>query len=175
MTLMTDDIGRLFAIMQSNYGNRWNLDSHAVGVWYEKLKRYDAETIMKAADAAIDHYLDWPPTIGQFQQICSPRAGSGPRYLPAPEIPKPETIANRLLFQMLKNVGGVDKATLADLLEVKRVECHKLDREPDDDFIAGIENMFADLMNGMDRDKRRAEREVARESFRVRQGMPQCR
>lgn len=64
--LLTNDIGRLFAIMQASYGARWTQKPDAIPVWQEALKGYTADDVMLAARKAISTYPDFPPTVGQF-------------------------------------------------------------------------------------------------------------
>jgi hypothetical protein len=62
------DAGRLFAVMQANYGQRWTHTSDALPVWREKLQAMNAGDVLRAADKAIDLY-EWPPTLGEFANL----------------------------------------------------------------------------------------------------------
>ncbi len=63
--LVQDDIGRLFAIMKSAYGWRWQHGADDVPVWLAKLKRYDQRQLKRAASRCIDQHPD-VPTLNQF-------------------------------------------------------------------------------------------------------------
>jgi hypothetical protein len=63
-----EDAGRVFAVMQANYGQRWTHKADAIPVWQEKLQAMDPADVMRAADKAIDLY-EWPPTLGEFSGL----------------------------------------------------------------------------------------------------------
>ena len=84
MTLLTDDIGRLFAVFQAAYGHQWAHKADAIPVWQAKLDGFDLQSIMAAAGKAIEEHPNFPPSIGQLLQILMADRPGITTYLPPP-------------------------------------------------------------------------------------------
>ena len=82
--LQTDDIGRLFSVMQAAYGHQWPHKADAIPVWQAKLRGFGSQSVMKAADVAIEAYPDFPPSVGQVLEILRAGRSRTTKYLPAP-------------------------------------------------------------------------------------------
>ena len=67
--LVSNDIGKLFAVLRAAYGHQWPHQSDAVPVWYAKLKLFRADQVMSAASKAIEEHPDFPPSLGQVIKI----------------------------------------------------------------------------------------------------------
>ena len=84
MNLQTDDIGRLFAVMQAAYGYQWSHKADAIPVWQAKLGSFGIRAVMQAAEKAIEKYPDYPPSVGQVLAILRADQPRITTYLPAP-------------------------------------------------------------------------------------------
>lgn len=169
--LQTDDIGRLFAVLQAEYGYKWAHKADAIPVWQEKLRSFDVKQVMRAAAAAPDLYPDNPPTVGQLLAILrreKPRANT---YLPAPKLSTANRNANMALFRVLMKLGGIDAHQLQLCVHYKNALVEDLDGEPDREWLQHCHDELMGLARSYDAKKRSVEMEIARERFRVRQGI----
>ncbi len=124
--LVTDDVVNLFAAMRTAYGNQWKHGSEAVEVWRRALSRFDAEGVNRAANEAMNRYVNHPPTLPQFLELLRPRKVAN-TYLPAPQMDPRKVGANKVLLKLLVDVGGVDPLCLENLVALKNA----LLEEPD--------------------------------------------
>ena len=84
---------RIFAVMSAQYGSRWTsliqteeAENVMRRVWGDTLKEIDMQTIKNALDSLPKNYPNWPPTVGQFLELCKP-----PDQLPEfAALPRPE-------------------------------------------------------------------------------------
>lgn len=67
--LTNRDVADLFGSMRTAYGNQWKHGSEAMNVWLEALKPCDREDVHKAANVALAHHVDFPPSLPQFMHI----------------------------------------------------------------------------------------------------------
>ena len=72
--LQTDDLGVLFASLQAVYGHKWAHQADAIPIWQNALRRYSAKEVMRAANATVLQYADYPPTLGQFLRLLDESA-----------------------------------------------------------------------------------------------------
>ena len=71
-------ITRIFAVLAAQYGSRWtsliqNEESETATrrVWADTLVGKDMAKIKAALDGLPKNYPNWPPTVGQFLELCS--------------------------------------------------------------------------------------------------------
>ena len=118
--MITDsDIGQLFSIMRAAYGNTWPHQADAIPVWFTRFGGFNRDELFRAADAAIQKYPDFPPTLGQFDFIISGPPQRASTYLPAPQMSRQRKMVNKILMNVLMEVGGVDKRQLDQLVRFK--------------------------------------------------------
>lgn len=97
--------------MGVNYGHKWTsliVDDETLqamkSVWGSMVEAYSLDVIRDALKRVPSDYLEWPPTAGQFAEIC--KACVVVEYDPA--LPPPRT-------------KGQTKAGLAALSEMKKI------------------------------------------------------
>ena len=81
-TCEREHIVRLFARFANRYGASWtgrlgnmsNWDD-CIDDWYEDLKGFDYKTLVNAAKSALIVYEKFPPTFGQFEELCRKFSG----------------------------------------------------------------------------------------------------
>ncbi len=68
---------KLFAVMAAMYGQKWSsqiTDSGTMGlmrnVWAKHLGGLSGDDIARGLDECVKDYKSWPPTIGEFLDIC---------------------------------------------------------------------------------------------------------
>jgi len=81
-TCSKENIVRLFARFANKYGTLWttrlgpNPDwEMCIDDWYEDLKHFDYKTFVLAAKSALTTFNDYPPTFGQFEDLCKKHSG----------------------------------------------------------------------------------------------------
>lgn len=158
--LQTDDVGRFFAIMQSNYGARWPHRADAIPVWQHKLRSWTASDLMEAADEAIDAYPDWPPTIAQVAALR--REQRKTNYLPPPQAAPSAAVANRMLLQIIRNNFGVDSNTMRCLVDMKNEMVAEHNSEPTEEFLAELEAALSEVAKNHNQKTKAAERDAWR-------------
>lgn len=67
--LVTNDIGALFQSMRTAYGPQWKYGADAIPVWLAALKHFSQADVRKAANEAITHFVDYPPSLPQFLDV----------------------------------------------------------------------------------------------------------
>ena len=62
--------------------------------WRSGLEGYSGEQIKRALDRMLDIHPDWPPTLGQFRQLCKPPIVAHRLFLvdKSPRAPIPDKI-----------------------------------------------------------------------------------
>ena len=67
----------LFAEFKKRYLHKWTSqfqspieEQQVMNFWAQELADVSAEHLAKAMKVVSDRYLEWPPTIGQFKQMC---------------------------------------------------------------------------------------------------------
>lgn len=77
-----ENIARLFARFASRYGTLWTnrLGSGVdwdtcIDDWYADLRRFEYAALVQAAKAALEMYITYPPTFGQFEELCKKYSG----------------------------------------------------------------------------------------------------
>ena len=163
--LATSDIADLFHSMRIAYGGQWKHGADAVETWRRALSRFDAPDVHRAANGAIERYVNHPPTLPQFLELLRP-AQRPNTYLPAPQIEPRRAGANRVLLLVLMLVEGVDRRTLANLVALKNA----LLEEPDM-TAREMERQLTELAENHDREAKARETEEEREKFCRRQGI----
>ena len=87
--LQTNDVGRLFAIMQASYGSKWTHTGDHIPIWQDALKGFKAEDVFIAAKKSIKTYPNFPPSApilrnlartAQTTQNCAFPQASAARY-----------------------------------------------------------------------------------------------
>lgn len=81
-TCSRENIVRLFTRFANKYGTLWtnrlgaNPDWEAcIDDWFEDLKHFDYKTLVLAAKSALATFSDFPPTFGQFEDLCKKHSG----------------------------------------------------------------------------------------------------
>ena len=164
--LATSDIADLFHSMRIAYGGQWKHGADAVETWRRALSRFDAPAVHRAANGAIERYVNHPPTLPQFLELLRP-AQRPNTYLPAPQMDPRKVGANKVLLRLLVAVGGVDARCLENLVALKNA----LLEEPDM-TASEMERQLLDLASKHDHEARAREAEHARETYCRRQGIP---
>ena len=107
-------VSRVFAHFTVKYGHKWSslfpdgdlaLYEESKSMWAEEMGGLSMEQIKYALDIVVDNYPEWPPTVGQFKQLCK-LSEIEPDYV-APRLDnpsKPETVAASMaeMMQTLK-------------------------------------------------------------------------
>ena len=144
--LQTNDIGVLFACLQAAYGHSWAHKADAIPVWQTALIGYDRSQFMDAAEQWIKKFPEFPPSLGQFMEICDPssRRPSANTYLPAPETSRAMRAAQLTMLKVLIHAGHVEDFTLKLMTDLKNVLVSDHgDRPADRDY---MDNMHQQLM-----------------------------
>lgn len=170
--LQTHEVGKLFAVMQAEYGHRWAHKADAVPVWQEKLRGYNGDQVMSAAAKAPDVYPDFPPTVGQFRQLLDMSRPRPTTYLPAPRQSSAVTLANKILLQVLRDVGGVDRLCLLNLTKLKNALVEDFPERWGRENKRDAYRQLTALALDHDESQRAKELEQAQAGFRVRAGIP---
>ena len=101
-------INRVFAKLVIKYGHKWaslypdeEIYAEAKKDWSVELGGISLEQIKYALDIVVDNYPEWPPTVGQFKQLCK-LSEIEPDYVPLKldNPAKPETDAANLAAMM---------------------------------------------------------------------------
>lgn len=81
-TCSRENIVRLFARFANKYGTLWTTRLGAnpdwemcIDDWFEDLKHFDYKTLVLAAKSALTTFNDYPPTFGQFEDLCKKHSG----------------------------------------------------------------------------------------------------
>jgi len=110
-------IDRLFVRLQQIYGHRWSSQfgtgahvakAHqaAKAEWAQSLDGIHVDAVAQALEAMKREYVDWPPTLPQFLQLCRPQ--SAPYHKPAPrllEAPRNPEVARAALAECRRILG----------------------------------------------------------------------
>ena len=104
-------VTRLFAVLAAQYGHKWTslitdeATLHSMELaWGSALEGINPMAIKQALDRLPSMNPNWPPTVGQFKEICN--VGQDPVLLP--QLPKPrcdEKVALDAIEQMKKDLG----------------------------------------------------------------------
>ena len=103
-------VSRVFAHFTVKYGHKWSslfpegdlaLYEESKSMWAEEMGGLTMEQIKYALDIVVDNYPEWPPTVGQFKQLCK-LSEIEPDYVPLKldNPAKPETVAANLAAMM---------------------------------------------------------------------------
>lgn len=108
---------RIFAYMQAKYTHKWSSQIPDDGMyelmkkcWAEDLATVPREFIKQALSLCSKEYPEWPPTVGQFKQLCN--VGRDPILIPPErqlEKPRDEKLALDSLAEMKKILGVKDE------------------------------------------------------------------
>ncbi len=81
-TCNRENIVRLFARFANKYGTLWtnrlgvNPDwDSCIDDWHQDLIKYEYQTLVLAAKSALSTFTDFPPTFGQFEDLCKKHSG----------------------------------------------------------------------------------------------------
>lgn len=91
----------LFEAMRHTYGNQWKHGSRSVPVWGRALLQYTDDEIRIAASRCVDSHPTYPPTIGEFKQLCRQQRPRATTYLPPPGKPLALRTANRRMVRVI--------------------------------------------------------------------------
>ena len=69
---------RIWASLGVMYGHRWaaqfaagdDTQKIAMRVWGDTLKEFPGEVVERALKRCADRYLEWPPTLPEFRELC---------------------------------------------------------------------------------------------------------
>lgn len=120
--LTTHDVATLFQSMRAVYGSQWSHQGpETVEVWRRTLHDFDGPEIMGAANRSLDFHKDYPPSLPQFKDLCKlARRSSVPQIShQRDEITPAKITANRALLGIIRNINGVDRVTLKNLVGLK--------------------------------------------------------
>ena len=124
----------------------WAHKADAVPVWQAALNDFSRSQVMDALEQSIKRYQEYPPSLGQFMELCDPlsRRPMPNTYLPAPEVSPAHRAAQLTMFNVLGLAGGVEKFTLKLMIDLKNalVVDHG-DSHADQEF---IDNLHGQLM-----------------------------
>jgi hypothetical protein len=88
-------ITRLFGALQAIYGHKWSslvvdedMLNGMIDVWGRTLVDIDPMRIKQVLDTLPNEYPNWPPTVGQFLQLCN--VGQNKDLPEFKSLPKPE-------------------------------------------------------------------------------------
>lgn len=81
-TCSRENIVRLFTRFANKYGTLWTNRLGAspdweacIDDWFEDLKHFEYKTLVLAAKSALATFSDFPPTFGQFEDLCKKHSG----------------------------------------------------------------------------------------------------
>ena len=111
--MATPVLDRLFAVMTAVYGQKWTslvIDEQMLNdmqqVWGHNLRNVDLDQMKLALDRLPREYPNWPPTVGQFAELCE--ACKVVEY--NPRLPKPRTEENeKAAFAAFAEMGKILK------------------------------------------------------------------
>lgn len=79
LTVTRSHVLSIFKSFKKHYGNAWaslyDTDEEmndAVEVWYSRLKKFELFAVRKAFKRALEQYREFPPNVGQFEELCYP-------------------------------------------------------------------------------------------------------
>jgi len=173
--ILTSDVGNLFAAMETAYGKQWTFGTNDIGTWRSALAQYDPSDLTSAAESAVRFYIDFPPNLPQFLSMLrgpEPLAARANTYLEPPKMLLGAAIANKLMFNILRNHFGADSATLEKMVFAKGEAVNNLIGPPDEQFLIDLETELNRLADGQDHEAKKAEAVRSHEAFCVRQGVP---
>lgn len=171
--LQTNDIGELFAQMQAAYGHQWAHKADAIPVWQRALVSVNRQEMMSAIPLSIDTFTDFPPSIGQFKNVCESLKPRPTTFLPAPTTSAAARSANLAMLRVLMKYNGVDKAQLIRLKNLKNALVEDYgDSKPTEEWLGDVESQLSECAELQDYKAKAREREEARIAFCIRQGIP---
>lgn len=104
---------RIFAYLQAKYTHKWSSqvpDAEMMELmkacWAEDLRGLPNEAIRQALVSCTREYPEWPPTVGQFRELCM--VGRDPITIPPErqlDKPRDEKLALDSLAEMKKILG----------------------------------------------------------------------
>lgn len=90
---------------QSLFANNGSMESWRIN-WGIGLEAIAADEIKYALEKMLSHYQEWPPTLGQFLQLCKEKPKPIPAMLPAPKQIISEEQSRELLDSRGKSWAG---------------------------------------------------------------------
>lgn len=166
--LTTHEIGELFHSMRTAYGNQWKHGPEAMEVWRRALSRISAERIQRAATECLVGYVDHPPNLPQFLEICTPKTYTpvANTYLAPPKMLRTMAVGNKTLLFVLRAVCGVDEMCMQNLVALKNALVEEFlsdhDDRPTRAFVRDMHKQLTALADNHDKDAK------AREAFQAR-------
>jgi hypothetical protein len=110
----------VFAVLTAIYGQKWTslvIDEQMLvdmqTVWGHHLRDINLDQVKIALDRLPREYPNWPPTVGQFAELCEACAElcEACKVVPYnPQLPKPRTEASeKVALKALAEIKGILK------------------------------------------------------------------
>jgi hypothetical protein len=144
--ITSHEIGKLFTVMNSTYGHLWPHQEDAIPVWFKRLNKYSEHVLAKAAENALKTHPDHPPTLPQFDALCYIYSEPEYKQLPEPQTPVEAHRAQRAMFAVLLEAGGVEDRTLKQMVQLKNALVEDAD-ELGKDFYHEVKRQLTDLID----------------------------
>ncbi len=123
-TKVSERHAKIWATIADTYGNRWNKSYGPLPpkVWCQMFTSLNDSQIQKAILKLVEHYPHHPPTLGEFVEMARLGISREPvlRDAPEPDFSQWYKGANKVLFRIVKEPGGVSDYVLDKLLSEKR-------------------------------------------------------
>lgn len=110
-------VSQLFIRMQSNYGNKFSSQFASSQVleatkkeWAYALYPYNVDDISFAIREMQQHYKEWPPTIGQFIELCKKHYKVMPMLDPPKVERSDKASGNAAIAKIRKTLGMKSKS-----------------------------------------------------------------
>lgn len=123
---MKKTILKVFSIFTLDYGNTWtnsrddDLFAQLVERWNEVLERFSDEILMKAAKSSISTYKDFPPSLGQFVDICK-KIEKDTREFTTGDVMRLEQKKNINSIEELVNQAGGSEIQQREMSKIRRI------------------------------------------------------
>ncbi len=151
--MLTSDIGNFFGAMTTMYGHLWSHGADEIGTWRKAMvaNKVTAHDLDIAAVRCLKDYPDRPPTMGQVLGLAKAALPSlGQRRIEEKPFNNVMAQANRILFLLLVNAGGVKKETHKVLIEAKNslALAAEMDNQDAVEFAAELDTLLRGLIKG---------------------------
>jgi hypothetical protein len=152
--MLSNDVGNLFGSMKTIYGALWTHGSDEMETWRKALANngVNARDLQLACNNCLKEYPSHPPTMGQLLGLI---ASSKPKTARARRIEKKEfslvmAQANRIMFALLMQTGGVKTETLKLLIAAKNAMVTDAENTDQDEveFAAKLDKQLRELITG---------------------------
>jgi hypothetical protein len=121
---------RLFARLSAIYGNRMTTmwgdcpKADIMDAWRDGLRGFSAERIKYGLEHVARQHPQWPPTLGEFMEVCGPAAITLAHrpYLPAPKDEPIDPVVEAMVKNAFAKIEKRDPKDWARHL-IARMEC----------------------------------------------------